>query len=80
MSATITGVVTNGVIVPNALLPEGAHVEIQVKPGRPETLVAPATRPRRAWLSLPANRSARRMLGHRPAQDRQGSAAVMDSS
>ena len=28
----ITGVVANGVVVPNSALPEGAHVEIQVKP------------------------------------------------
>ena len=31
MSSIITGVVTNGVVVPNAPLPEGANVEIQVK-------------------------------------------------
>jgi hypothetical protein len=30
MSTTITGVVTNGVIVPSSLLPEGAHVEIHL--------------------------------------------------
>jgi hypothetical protein len=30
MSDTITGVVTNGVIIPNSPLPEGAHVEIQL--------------------------------------------------
>ena len=30
MSTTITGVVTNGVIVPNLPLPEGAHVEIHM--------------------------------------------------
>jgi hypothetical protein len=35
MSTTITGVVTNGVVVPNSPLPEGARVEIQVK-ARPE--------------------------------------------
>jgi hypothetical protein len=28
MSTTITGFVTNGVVVPNTLLPEGTHVEI----------------------------------------------------
>ena len=38
MSTTITGVVTNGVVVPNSPLPEGARVEIQVKPTRPEIL------------------------------------------
>ncbi len=30
MSATITGIVTNGVVVPNAPLPEGAKVEVTV--------------------------------------------------
>ncbi len=30
MSTTITGVVTNGVIVPNSPLPEGARVEIHL--------------------------------------------------
>ncbi len=30
MSITITGIVTNGVVVPNSRLPEGAHVEIHV--------------------------------------------------
>ena len=38
MSTTITGVVTNGVVVPNSPLPEGARVEIQVRPTRPEIL------------------------------------------
>jgi hypothetical protein len=32
MSTIITGVVTNGVVVPSSPLPEGAHVEIQMKP------------------------------------------------
>jgi hypothetical protein len=34
MSTTITGVVTNGVVVPSSPLPEGAQVEIhlQVRP------------------------------------------------
>ncbi len=31
MSSAVTGVVTNGVIVPSMPLPEGAQVEIQVK-------------------------------------------------
>jgi hypothetical protein len=31
MSTTITGVVTNGVVVPNTPLPEGARVEIHLK-------------------------------------------------
>lgn len=30
MSTTITGVVTNGVVVPHSPLPEGAHVEIHM--------------------------------------------------
>jgi len=30
MSITITGTVTNGVVVPSSPLPEGAHVEIHV--------------------------------------------------
>ena len=36
MSTTITGIVTNGVVVPNSPLPEGAHVEIHLKVSRPE--------------------------------------------
>jgi hypothetical protein len=36
MATTITGIVTNGVVVPNSPLPEGAHVEIQVRADRPE--------------------------------------------
>ena len=32
MSTTITGVVTNGVVVPSVPLPEGTQVEIQVSP------------------------------------------------
>ena len=36
MSTTITGVVTNGVVVPNSPLPEGALVEIRMQPFRPE--------------------------------------------
>jgi hypothetical protein len=44
MSITTTGVVTNGVVVPNAPLPEGAHVEIQVKPSRSEVSPAVAAR------------------------------------
>jgi hypothetical protein len=36
MSTTITGVVTNGVVVPNSPLPEGAKVEvIVVAPEKP---------------------------------------------
>ena len=32
MSTTITGVVTNGVVVPSSPLPEGAKVEVTVVP------------------------------------------------
>ncbi len=32
MSATITGVVTSGVIVPSSPLPEGAKVEVTIVP------------------------------------------------
>lgn len=39
MSIPITGVVTNGVVVPDSALPEGAHVEIHLQSVRP---VAPA--------------------------------------
>jgi len=34
MSTTITGAVTNGVVVPNSPLPEGAHVEIHLNAER----------------------------------------------
>jgi hypothetical protein len=44
MSTTITGVVTNGVVVPSSPLPEGAHVEIQVRAGRPEVASQAAAR------------------------------------
>ena len=36
MTTSVTGVVSNGVIVPNSPLPEGTCVEIQVKPPHPE--------------------------------------------
>jgi hypothetical protein len=36
MSTTITGVVTNGVVVPDSPLPEGAQVEIRLQRVRPE--------------------------------------------
>ena len=45
MSSTIMGVVTNGVVVPNTPLPEGAQVEIHVKPDRPEGKAVPVARP-----------------------------------
>jgi hypothetical protein len=35
MSTTITGVVTNGVVIPSSPLPEGAQVEIHLQ-NRPE--------------------------------------------
>ncbi len=46
MSITITGTVTNGVVVPNSPLPEGAKVEVIV--------VSPATVPpkRRSMLEV----------------------------
>ena len=44
MSITIAGVVTNGVVVPSSPLPEGAHVEIQVKPKGSEVSPAVAAR------------------------------------
>ena len=34
MSSTITGTVTNGVVVPSSPLPEGASVEIRLRPNR----------------------------------------------
>jgi hypothetical protein len=36
MSTTITGVVTNGFVVPSSPLPEGTRVEIHPQPARPE--------------------------------------------
>jgi hypothetical protein len=41
MSTTITGIVTNGVVVPDAVLPEGTRVEIQV-PLNPQELLPAA--------------------------------------
>ncbi len=38
MSTTITGVVANGVVVPNSPLPDGTRVEIQVHPTSQEVL------------------------------------------
>lgn len=37
MSTTITGVVTNGVVVPSSPLPEGANVEVTVVPAEAKT-------------------------------------------
>ena len=45
MSSPITGIVTNGVVVPNSLLPEGARVEIRVQPDRPEVPLVVTDRP-----------------------------------
>ena len=42
MSLPITGVVTNGVVVPSSPLPEGARVEIHLQAARPEVRAAPA--------------------------------------
>jgi len=36
MSTTITNIVTNGGIVPNSPLPDGAQVDIQLQPARLE--------------------------------------------
>jgi hypothetical protein len=36
MATTIMGVVTNGVVIPNSPLPEGASVEIQLRAERLE--------------------------------------------
>ncbi|HEY7428284.1 MAG TPA: hypothetical protein VH682_28885 [Gemmataceae bacterium] len=44
MSIIVAGVVKNGVVVPNSPLPEGAHVEIQLKPAQPEVLSDAAAR------------------------------------
>jgi hypothetical protein len=44
MFTTITGVVTNGVVVPSSPLPEGAQVEIQVSAGWPEVAPKAAVR------------------------------------
>jgi hypothetical protein len=43
MSTTITGVVTNGVVVPSSPLPEGAHVEIHMEPS--QSVVGPRPTP-----------------------------------
>ncbi len=44
MSIIMPGVVTNGVVVPDSPLPEGARVEIHVQPARLE--VSPVAAPR----------------------------------
>ena len=43
MSTIITGIVTDGVVVPNSPLPEGADVEIRVKPIRLESSLLDST-------------------------------------
>ena len=45
MFTAITGVVANGVVVPSSPLPEGAEVEIQMKPVRSEASPVFTTRP-----------------------------------
>lgn len=47
MSTIIPGVVTNGVVVPDSPLPEGARVNIQLQPVRPEAppVAAPRVTP-----------------------------------
>jgi hypothetical protein len=45
MSVPITGVVTNGVVVPSSPLPEGARVEIHLQSTKPEPASVPATGP-----------------------------------
>jgi hypothetical protein len=44
MSITVPGVVTNGVVVPDSPLPEGARVEIHLQPAGPEVLPGAAPR------------------------------------
>ncbi len=44
MSTPITGVVTNGIVVPNSPLPEGAQVEIHLQPTQPEMPPVPVPR------------------------------------
>ncbi len=44
MSSAIPGVVTNGVVIPDSPLPEGARVEIHLQPARPEVLPVAAPR------------------------------------
>lgn len=44
MSSIIRGVLTDGVVVPNSPLPEGANVEIQLKPSKPEAAQVIPTR------------------------------------
>ncbi|HLN30342.1 MAG TPA: hypothetical protein VK395_21545 [Gemmataceae bacterium] len=44
MSTIITGVVTNGVVIPSSPLPEGAPVEIHLRTGRPEVAPGAAAR------------------------------------
>jgi hypothetical protein len=44
MSITTSGVVTNGVVVPDLPLPEGARVEIQVRSSSPPPPLAETTR------------------------------------
>lgn len=50
MSTSITGVVTNGIVIPNSPLPEGALVEIRISPTRPSGGSEAAPRPTLAEL------------------------------
>jgi hypothetical protein len=45
MSTTIIGIVSNGVVIPNSRLPEGATVEIQVRAADAEVAPRAAGRP-----------------------------------
>ena len=44
MAIHATGVVTNGIVVPNSPLPDGAYVEIQVTSTRADPAIAGPTR------------------------------------
>jgi hypothetical protein len=74
MACTITGIVTNGVIIPNSPLPEGAMVEVIVIPHqwtRPATNDARETARAAAldqFLAL-ARSSAFRSAGPYPTRD-----------
>ena len=62
--STITGVVTNGVVVPNLPLPEGGHVEIRLRPGRPDGEIFAGTRVAPADLRpMPREERFRQLVG-----------------
>ena len=54
MSLTIAGIVKNGVVIPNAPLPEGAQVEIHLNDESPE-VPAELQEELRAWQQASAN-------------------------